>query len=64
MSNITMHQLQLDFKRYAKNTPVKIMREEKTGNVRLVTKCDCWELISQNKDTRKKGKEMIRQRIA
>jgi len=25
--------------------------------VRLVTKRDCWELISQNKDTRKKGKK-------
>ena len=56
MSNITMHQLSLDFKRYEKNARVKIMREEKTGNVRLVTKRDCWELISQNKDTRKKGK--------
>ena len=33
------------------------MREEKTGNVRLVTKRDCWELISQNKDTRKKGND-------
>ena len=35
----------------------KSCEKKKTGNVRLVTKRDCWELISQNKDTRKKGKK-------
>ena len=34
----------------------KSCEKKKTGNVRLVTKRDCWELISQNKDTRKKRK--------
>ena len=47
MSNITMHQLSLDFEPgMSKTRESKSCEKKKTGNVRLVTKRDCWEFIN------------------